>query len=238
LTDSVNSKLQGETEMPSNNHQDMLKDIDALIFDLDGTLVDSMWIWRDIDMEYLNRHNISLPDNIQIQIEGMSFTETAHYFKERFAITDDVEKIKNDWNAMAWKKYCTEVPMKPGIMDLLEYAQEKGFKMGIATSNSVELVQKIADVHGLHDYFPVIKTSCEVAKGKPAPDIYLLAAKELEVGPERCLVFEDIIPGIIAGKSAGMKVCAVEDEYSVSTREDKKKLADYYIYHYDEIPRY
>jgi len=213
----------------------MLENIDALLFDLDGTLVDSMWIWRDIDIQYLERYGITLPDNIQLQIEGMSFTETAHFFKEKFAIPDDVETIKSDWNAMALNKYMTEVPMKPGAIDFLNYALEKGFKMGIATSNSVELVKQITAVHGLDNYFPVIKTSCEVAKGKPAPDIYLLVAETLKVKPERCLVFEDIVPGIIAGKSAGMKVCGVEDKYSDTTRGEKKRLADYYIYHYDDI---
>lgn len=213
----------------------MFQDIDALLFDLDGTLVDSMWIWRDIDIAYLGRYGIELPDNIQLQIEGMSFSETAQFFKEKFAIPDDVETIKRDWNALAWEKYTNEVPLKQGVVAFLNKARKKGLKMGIATSNSVELVKQIAHVHDLHKYFPVIKTSCEVKKGKPAPDIYLLVAKVLQVKPERCLVFEDIVPGIIAGKSAGMRVCAVEDEYSVTTREEKKRLADYYIYHYDEI---
>ena len=220
---------------------DMLTDIDALLFDLDGTLVDSMWIWRDIDINYLKKHNITLTEKLgqQIgqQIEGMSFTETAGFFKEKFALSDDVETIKREWNEMAWQRYTTEVPMKPGAVDFLAYALEKGYKMGIATSNSVELVKRISDVHGLHNYFPVIKTSCEVKKGKPAPDIYLLVAEELGVKPERCLVFEDIVPGIIAGKSAGMKVCAVDDEYSKATQADKRRLADYYINHYDEILR-
>lgn len=72
-------------------------------------------------------------------------------------------------------------------------------------------------------------TACEVAHGKPAPDIYLAVAECLQVQPEKCLVFEDIIPGIMAGKNAGMKVCAVEDEYSAHDRAAKQKLADYYI---------
>ena len=215
----------------------MLENIEALIFDLDGTLVDSMWIWRDIDISYLARYNISLPENIQYEIEGMSFTETAGYFKKRFLIPEDIETIKNDWNQMALHRYLTEVPMKPGVVDFLEFARRTGFKMGIATSNSVELVKQITAVHGLDNYFSVIKTSCEVKKGKPAPDIYLLVARTLGVRPERCLVFEDIVPGIIAGKSAGMKVCAIEDAYSIETRDEKKRLADYYIEHYDEISR-
>jgi 16S rRNA pseudouridine516 synthase len=216
---------------------DMLKDIDALIFDLDGTLVDSMWIWRDIDIAYLQRYNITLPPDMQQKIEGMSFTETAHYFKEEFQIPDEIEEIKQAWNMMALDKYRTEVPLKAGVLDLLHYAKKQGLKLGIATSNSGELVSCISEAHHLREFFTVIKTSCEVEKGKPAPDIFLLVASELGVKPERCLVFEDIVPGIIAGKSAGMKVCAVEDAYSVKTREEKMKLADYYIYHYDEIER-
>ena len=78
-------------------------------------------------------------------------------------------------------------------------------------------------------------TACEVEKGKPAPDIYLAVAKELAVDPKNCLVFEDIIPGIQAGKTAGMKVCAVYDEYSKHQDDEKRKLADYYTYHFTEL---
>ena len=213
----------------------MLKMMEAVIFDLDGTLVDSMWIWRDIDIAYLNKFNICLPENLQSEIEGMSFTETAQYFKDKFQIPDSIEKMKDDWNEMAWEKYSTEVPMKPGAIEFLKYCKRNHIKMGIATSNSVELVQNIARVHGLHDYFSVIKTSCDAKKGKPAPDIYLLVAKELQVNPSNCLVFEDIIPGILAGKAAGMKVCAIEDEYSNHQAEEKHNLSDFYIKDYYQL---
>lgn len=213
----------------------MLTDIDGLLFDLDGTLVDSMWIWKEIDREYLSRFGLELPSDLSSQIDGKGFTEAAHYFKNRFGLADDVETIKKTWNELAWKKYTSQVPMKPGAIEFLQYAQEKGYKLGIATSNSIELVKRIAEVHGLHDYFTVIKTACDVERGKPFPDIYLRVASELQVKPERCLVFEDIIPGIQAGKAAGMKVCGVEDEYSHAQREEKIRLSDYYIYHYNEI---
>ena len=84
-------------------------------------------------------------------------------------------------------------------------------------------------------YFDVVRTACEVAKGKPAPDVYLLVAKELGVEPARCLVFEDVPMGILAGKNAGMKVCAVDDECSRPQEGRKRELADYYIYQYDDI---
>ena len=93
----------------------MMDGIEAVIFDLDGSLVDSMWIWKDIDIEYLGRFGLEPPAGLQSEIEGMSFSETAGYFKERFRLPDSVEKIKEDWNRMAWDKYMSQVPLKEGV---------------------------------------------------------------------------------------------------------------------------
>lgn len=212
-----------------------LDDIEAVIFDLDGTLVDSMWIWRQIDIEYLAKFGITLPERLQNEIEGKSFHETAVYFKERFAIPDSLERIKEDWNAMAWDKYRYEVPLKKGVRAFLDQCRKRGIRLGIATSNSRELLDQIVAVHGLQDYFDCMMTGSEIKKGKPAPDIYLAVAKGLETDPANCLVFEDIVPGIMAGRSAGMKVCAVEDAYSADIRIQKQELADYYIEDYSEL---
>lgn len=213
----------------------MLENIEAVIFDLDGSLVDSMWMWEAIDIEYLGRYSIPLPDDLQSKIEGMSFSETAEYFKEQFHLPDTLEKIKADWNQMAWDKYANEVPLKPGVSHFLEKCKGSSIKLGIATSNSRELVNNIFSVHQLDKYFDCIMTACEVAHGKPAPDIYLAVAKALQVNPDKCLVFEDIIAGIQAGKNAGMRVCAVEDKYSESQRIEKQALADYYIRDYYDL---
>ncbi|MCM1189072.1 MAG: HAD family phosphatase [bacterium] len=213
----------------------MLQDIDAVIFDLDGSLVDSMWLWRAIDIEYLGRFGVPLPEDLQSKIEGMSFHETAVYFKEKFGIPDPLEQIKQDWNRMAWDKYANEVPLKPGVLGFLKECRKRGIRLGIATSNSRELAENVIGVHGLKGYFSCIMTGSDVERGKPAPDIYLAAAKELKTDPDRCLVFEDIVPGIRAGKNAGMKVCAVEDEYSGYDRERKIACADYYIEDYAEL---
>ena len=208
---------------------EMLKDIKAVIFDLDGSLVDSMWMWRDIDIEYLGRFGIPLPENLQHEIEGMSFSETAVYFKEHFPIPDSIEQMKEDWNRMAWDKYLHEVPLKEGVADFLTCCMDRGILLGIATSNSRQLVENIADVHGFHNIFQCIMTGCDVAHGKPFPDIYLAVAEQLGVKPQNCLVFEDIVPGIQAGKNAGMRVCAEDDAYSLDDRAAKEALADYYI---------
>jgi HAD superfamily hydrolase (TIGR01509 family) len=207
----------------------MLTDIKAVIFDLDGTLVDSMWMWKSIDIEYLARFGIEMPQDLQSCIEGMSFSETATYFKERFELPDSLEKIKSDWNRMAWEKYENEVPLKEGVIELLKHLKQEGIPAGIATSNSRELVELIVRKHNIEDYFGSIRTSCEVAKGKPSPDIYLLVARDLGVEPETCLVFEDVLQGVMAGKNANMKVCAVYDEFSEKDLKEKIKRSDYYV---------
>ena len=165
----------------------------------------------------------------------MSFSETAAYFKERFSLPDDLDTIKEDWNRMAWDKYANEVPVKAGVRELLAYCREHGIKAGIATSNSRQLVENVVQAHQMESCFDCIMTGCEVERGKPAPDIYLAVARELAVTPENCLVFEDIIPGIQAGKAAGMQVCAVYDAYSEHQDEEKRRLADYYTYGFREL---
>lgn len=212
-----------------------LEGIEAVIFDVDGTIADSMWMWKRIDKEYLERFGIPLPDTLQADIEGWSFYETAAYFKERFQIEDSVEKIMADWNEMAWEKYEKEVPLKSGVRDFMKLCKNRGIKMGIATSNSRELLETVERIHGLTEYISCIRTGSEVQKGKPAPDIYLAVAGELQVEPSKCLVFEDLSAGILAGKNAGMKVCAVQDAYSLDSDREKRKLADYYIEEFGQI---
>lgn len=215
----------------------MLQKIEAVLFDLDGSLVDSMWIWEDIDREYLGRFGIAVPEGLQDEIEGMSFSEGALYFKNRFGIPDSAEEIKAEWNRMAWDRYAHQVPLKQGAREFIEYCGQQGIRLGIATSNSRELVENVIKAHGLLKDFDCIVTSCEVNKGKPSPDVYLEAARRCGVKPESCLVFEDIVSGILAGKAAGMKVCAVEDAASRHQETQKRQLADYYITDYFEIRR-
>ena len=224
-----------------NRQKITLPDHDAVIFDMDGTLVDSMWMWKEIDMEYLKRYGITTPQDpkqlqaIQKEIEGMSFTETATYFKEKFQIADSLEKIKQDWNEMAYEIYCTKVPYKKGALDFLKFCKAHGKKLGVATSNSRELVNAVGKILHFDQYFDCIMTSCEAKRGKPAPDVYLAVAERLGVEPSRCLVFEDLPAGIKAGNAAGMTVIAIEDEYSAGMREEKMQLAEYFIHDYEEL---
>lgn len=223
------------TEVNRITAEELTEGIQAVIFDLDGTLIDSMWMWKQIDIDYLARHGHPLPEDLQDCIEGMSFSETAVYFKERFGLSDSLDVIKTDWNRMAYDIYVNDVPLKPGALEFLQYLKEKGIRTGIATSNSKELLMAVLNSLGIAEYFDELHTSCEVAKGKPAPDIYLLVAQKLGVEPEKCLVFEDIMQGILAGKAAGMKVCAIKDEFSIKQEAEKKASADWFVAGFAEI---
>ena len=103
----------------------MLQQKEAVIFDMDGSLVDSMWVWKDIDIEYLGRFGLDIPDDLQQEIEGMSFTETARYFRDRFGLDRSVEQIRADWNEMAWDKYRSRVMLKPGAREFLDYCRSQ-----------------------------------------------------------------------------------------------------------------
>lgn len=213
----------------------MLNEKKAVIFDLDGTLVDSMWMWKAIDIEFLESRGMECPDDLQKEIEGMSFSETAFYFKERFKLKESLEEIKEIWVGMSIEKYRKEVTLKPGAKEFLDYIAKNGLKAGIATSNGRQMVDAVIESLHIGQYFQVVATSCEVAAGKPAPDIYLKVAKELSVSPSDCLVFEDVPAGILAGKRAGMTVCAIEDEFSREMEVEKRQLADYFISDYYQI---
>lgn len=215
--------------------RDILDDIKAVLFDLDGTLVDSMWMWESIDLEFLSGRGLEMPENLKYEIEGISFAQTADYFIERFDLKDTPQELMEIWNDMAYEKYCREVPLKPGAKKFLDHLKERGIKVGIGTSNSLGLTRACLKAHGILEDIDYILTSDEVPKGKPEPDIYRMGAEYFGVEPEHCLVFEDIPNGMIAAIRAGMKVCGVEDEFSMELTKRKKELSDYYITSYEQI---
>lgn len=214
----------------------MLENIDAVIFDMDGTLVDSMWIWVAVDEEYLRRYGLTEPENFHEDMEGMSYREVAEYYHKVFpTLPMTVDEIMDEWHEMAYDKYMHEVPLKKGVKEFLETVRANGVKSAIATSNSRKLASDTLEALGISHLFDAVKTSEEAGAGKPAPDVYLLAAEALGTEPSRCLVFEDVPAGILAGKNAGMKVCAIMDEFSEPVVQKKRALADYYIQDYDDI---
>lgn len=207
----------------------------AIIFDLDGTLVDSMWIWYDIDKEFLNRRGLELDADLQKSIEGMSFTETANYFKDRYNLCDSIDDIKKEWLSMSHVYYKEKIALKNGVREILEEAKKNNLKLGVGTSNSIELVTTVLETHNIIDNFDTIRTSCEVNKGKPHPDIFLKVAEDLGVKPDECIVFEDTYAGVLAAHRAGMTPIAIYDELSLEYKEEIMDLAHSYINDYHDI---
>lgn len=212
-----------------------INDFDAVLFDLDGTIADSMHIWKDIDIEFLSKFNIKMPENLQNEIEGLSFYQTAVYFKKTFKIEWTLDEIMDCWNEMAYEHYSEVIKLKPGAAGFLKLLKSMNKKTGITTSNSRKLTEAFLKSNNADSYFDIIVTSKEVLLGKPAPDIYLHAAELLNIRPDRCLVMEDLPAGILAGKRAGMTVCAVEDTYSIPLRNEKQRISDFYLSDFREL---
>lgn len=213
----------------------MLDQIEAVIFDMDGTLIDSMWVWDEIDREFFRSRQIPYSKEIQHEVEGMHIEAIATYFKNKFQLLETEEELIAIWTHMAYEVYQKEVDYKHGVRRFLTHLKKKQIKMGIATSNSMEMVDAIKHRLNFQDYFHCIVTSAQVNVGKPAPDVYLEAAKQLNVKPENCLVFEDIPMGMLAGKNAGMKVCGVHDYSSMDQENQKKAYCDYYIQSFHDL---
>ncbi len=213
----------------------MWNNINAVIFDLDGTLADSMWIWEDIDIRFLAERGIPMPKDLQKTIEGQSMWETALYFKKHFPLEESLEELIKIWNDMAYEAYQSRIPLKPGAREFMDFLRERQVRMGMSTSNSRELVEAFLTAQNITGYFDTIVTSNEVPHGKPAPDVYLCAMERLGMTPLECLVFEDILPGIEAGKAAGMQVYAVHDDYSKNIEQEKRRMSDRYIMDYYEL---
>lgn len=213
----------------------MLDNIKATIFDLDGTLLDSMWIWEKIDIDYLNSKGHNMPENLKDEICHLSFQQTAEYFKKRFNINDSIETILNTWHNMALNHYSNDVTLKPGALDLLNALKERGIKIGLATSNSIDLLTAGLNCVGIYEYFDEITTTDEAKRGKNFPDVYLLSAKKLGVDPNQCIVFEDIINAVKGAKLANMKVVAVYDKSSEYQMDTLIENSDKYIHDFKEI---
>jgi HAD superfamily hydrolase (TIGR01509 family) len=213
--------------------------IKGVIFDLDGTLIDSMSVWDRVDHEFLSKRGIAVPEDLFADIEeGNSFIEVARYFKEKFSLADSIEEIISEWTSLVSGHYENDIRLKPGVNEFLELLKSKQIKIGLGTSNSLLLATKVLKANSVFDYFDAIVTGCKEIKGKPYPDIFLKVAEELKISPEACLVCEDVVAGIQAGKNAGMMVMGIYDSYSLADKEKICQEADYYAEDFYRIKEY
>lgn len=227
----------GDITSKTVDEKTLLNGIFAVIFDVDGTLVDSMGVWVKIDEIFLEKYRLTKPEGFYEGMEGKSFPETARYFLELFpALKQTEDELMREWIDMADDFYAS-LPLKSGAFDFILRLKKRGVKIGVATSGNRELSQTALKANGVSEYVDSMWTACEANAGKPDPAVYLSVARDLHVPPEKCLAFEDVPMGILAGKNAGMQVCAVEDEFSAPRKDEIRRLADYYIRDYDDIAK-
>ena len=212
-----------------------MKDFEGAIFDLDGTLLDSLWVWDEVDKNFLGRRGIDVPNDYMDIINPMSVMQTAEYTIERFSLSDTPQDLIKEWNMLALKEYKSNVNMKPGAHEYLHNLKKQGIKLGIATASDPEIYVPALKNLGIYDLFDAITHADEVSRGKDFPDIYLLTAQKLGIAPEKCVVFEDIFSGINSAKSAGFYTIGVHEEYSKKDTDKIIRTADMYILSFDEL---
>lgn len=198
----------------------------AAIFDLDGTLLDSLWVWQKVDEEFFARRALPLPGDYVTCIASMTFRETAGYTIARFGLRETPGAVMAEWNELSFRHYSEDVRLKPGARDFLGRLRERGIKLGVATSLTQSFIRAVLESNGIYGWFGALVSADEVARGKSFPDIYLLAAERLGVEPSACVAFEDIAKGLMGIRAAGMTACAVWEPASGQDWAEMRALAD------------
>lgn len=210
----------------------------AAIFDLDGTLLDSMGVWDQVDIDFLGKRGIEVPPDYMIKVSSMQFRQIAEYTIARFGLKDTPEELMQEWDDMVRVAYSTTVEAKPGALDYLRDLKSAGVKMGVATSLPPQLREPALRHVGMLDLFDdIVSVDDANDVGKDQPDVYLLTAERLGVKPADCTVFEDLLVGIKSAKSVGMKVWAMHDDSSDADWPEICDIADGVLFDFHDAPR-
>lgn len=209
---------------------------DVAIFDMDGTIMDSLDVWEKIDREFLeNKRGIKVPDDYVDAIAAMSFTEIANYTIERFNLPDTAQALKAEWTEMAEYEYSHNIFLKEGVREYIEKLKKQDMKIVLCTSSPDSFYVPCLKNNGVYELFDAFTNTCEAGEGKNSTKVFLLAAQKAGAEPLRCIVFEDVLSAAASAKRAGMKVCGVFDERGASYRKEMQKLCDYYIGSFNEL---
>lgn len=212
-----------------------MKDIKAAIFDLDGTIIDSMYVWHKVDVDFLTMRGIPVTREYTETVRGMFFETAAEYTRSTYGLNESVEQIIQTWLDMARHEYANNVRLKPYTREYLDHLRKKGIKLGMATSSDPYLLEPVLKNNGIDGYFDEICYTSQVGKNKSFPDIYIYTAKKLGVSEKNCIVFEDIPEGINGANKADMYTVAVYDEASKDSEEYLRNAADRYIFDFSDM---
>ncbi|MCX4313533.1 MAG: HAD family phosphatase [Clostridia bacterium] len=189
--------------------RDTVKNIDAAIFDLDGTLFDSVEMWHEIDEVFLRRRGLSPTTEYRRAIVALGFTATAYFTVDYYKLKDTPEQLMDEWSEMARERYAHTVPLLAGAREYIGECENAGIKISAVTSLCAEFANSCLKNNGIDDKFAHVFTADDTGFAKTSPDIYLHAARVLGVKPEKCVVYDDAAAAIAAAKRAGMTTVAM-----------------------------
>ncbi len=207
----------------------------AAIFDLDGTLIDSMWIWENLLVDFLKARNLVAPEHMLNEVTHMSLVQSSAYVQEFFQLPMTPAEVHKEWTDTVYAAYAEKIKLKPGAKEYLHYLKDQGVKLAVATSCDPRLCQACLKQNGVLPLFDVITYADEVGKGKNYPDIYLECLKRLNCSLKDAVLFEDILVALRTGKSIGMRVIIMEDQSAKPDWPLLKKEADRYIQSFHEL---
>ncbi len=209
--------------------------ISGAIFDMDGTLLDSMKIWESVAQEYLLSMGKTPREGLRDILWPMSLVQAADYLRVNYDLGLSNEKIMEGIDSIIEDFYNNTAPAKSGALELLELLNSSGVKMILATATNRKMVEAALSRTGMLKYFTEILTCSEVGFSKENPEIFLRAYELLNTPKDETYVFEDALFAIRTAKNAGFKVVAVSDESSNFCAEEIKALADIYVDSLNEI---
>ncbi len=212
-----------------------MKEFKGAIFDLDGTILDSMWVWEQVDVNFLGNRGISVPKDYAKEISAMNIITAAEYTIARFGLPETAEQVAAEWYDMAMKEYSEDVQLKAGAREYMAYLKAKDVKLAVATSSPRELFLPCLENNEIFEFFDTIVTTMEVERGKDFPDVYEEAARRISLKPSECMVFEDILKGIKAAKRGGFYVVALEEDHAIEDREEIRQVSHKYIRDFEEL---
>ena len=198
--------------------------IQAVVFDLDGVLLDSEQVWDEVREQLTRERGGRWHENAQRDMMGMSSPEWSRYMHETLGLPEPPEEISAEVVRRLEDRYRRRLPLLDGAREAVERLAAR-WPLGLASSSNRELIDLVLDVSGLAEFFRVTVSSEEVPRGKPAPDVYLEATRRLEVAPESCAAVEDSSNGIRSAKAAGMRVVAIPNPH-FPPGEESLELAD------------
>jgi len=207
------------------------RELEAVLFDMDGVIIDSEPLWTEAERQLLARRMLEYSPQLKTAMMGRDAKEAVRLLINHYNLSEDVDEIIAERNQLIAELFKEHLQPVPNVLELLRSVRDSGIKTGLASSSPKQLVELAVNKLDINGLFDLALSGDQVARGKPAPDIYLAAARKLEVDPENCLVIEDAPLGVTAAKAAGMCCLAI----SMSASKSELAEADRVVRGFDEV---